>query len=209
MPKKEAPLHHLNDFLPPGTLENVLKYLTVYKIHLTITRERKTILGDYRHRTQNNNHRISINGNLNVYSFLITLVHEIAHLLTFEQYGNKVAAHGKEWKKIYALLLTRFLDNHTFPADIESTLKKAMENPAASSCAEDGLVRVLRLYDKNPNGYKLVEEIPVNGLFRLDDGRIFKRGEQLRKRIKCKETATGRDYLFSPVYEVEMLEGNK
>jgi hypothetical protein len=206
MPKKEAPLHQLQSFLPPGTLDAVLEYLKIYKIHLTITRHRKSILGDYRHRTHNKNHRISINGNLNVYSFLITLVHEIAHLLTFEKYGNKVQAHGMEWKKLYTFLLSRFMDNHTFPADIESALIKSMQNPAASSCAEDRLVRILRRYDVNTNGYKLVEEIPVSGLFRLEDGRVFKRGEQLRKRIKCEEKDTGRVYLFSPVYEVEMLD---
>ena len=83
MPKKEAPLTQLNSFLPPGTYEPVEEYLRHYKIHLTVTQHRKSILGDYRHRTDFKNHRISVNGSLNKYSFLITLLHEIAHLLTF------------------------------------------------------------------------------------------------------------------------------
>ena len=86
MPKKEAPLTHLNSFLPPGTYEPVEEYLRYYKIHLTVTQHRKSILGDYRHRTDFKNHRISVNGSLNRYSFLITLLHETAHLLTFEKY---------------------------------------------------------------------------------------------------------------------------
>src|SRR5687768_4601029 len=104
MSKVEAPLHQLQQFLPPNTLQPVLQYLHEYKIHLTVARERRSILGDYRHRANGQNHRISVNGNLNKYAFLITLIHEIAHLLAFERYGNRIAAHGVEWKRIYAML---------------------------------------------------------------------------------------------------------
>ena len=177
-----------------------------YKIHLTVTQHRKSILGDYRHRTHFKNHRISVNGSLNKYSFLVTLLHEIAHLLTFEKYGNKVLAHGAEWKNLYASLLKQFIDNKIFPADIENELLRSLKNPAASSCAEDDLIRVLRKYDTNRNGFKLVEEIPLNKLFKLDDGKIFKKGERQRKRFKCMEVKTGKIYLFSPVYEVELID---
>ena len=51
----------------------------------------------------------------------------------------------------------------------------------------------------------LVEEIPLNGLFKIDDGKIFKKGEKQRKRFKCEEIRTGKIYLFSPVYEVELV----
>ena len=205
MPKKEVPLDHLQNYLPPGTGDAVLQYLQEYKVHLTVTRERKSILGDYRHRTHSANHRISVNGNLNRYAFLITLLHELAHLLTFERFGNRVQAHGIEWKNLYGHLLNQFLEKHQLPADIESELRRTLRDPAASSCAEDGLIRVLRKYDPN-NGHKLVEELPIHSQFKTSDGRIFQRGIQLRKRYKCKEIRTGREYLFSPVYEVEMLD---
>ena len=208
MPKQEAPLTHLNSFLPPGTYHAVEEYLRFYKIHLTVTRHRKSILGDYRHRTHFSNHRISINGSLNKYSFLITLLHEIAHLLTFENHGNKVMAHGNEGKMIYASLLKQFIDNKIFPADIEKELLISLRNPAASSCAEDDLIRVLRKHDANNNGYKLVEELPPNSLFKLDDGKIFKKGEKQRKRFKCEEVKTGKVYLFSPVFEVEFIKAD-
>ena len=208
MPKQEAPLNHLDTFLPGGTYHAVAEYLRFYKIHLTITRPRKSILGDYRHRTHFSNHRISVNGSLNKYSFLITLLHEIAHLLTFEKHSNKVMAHGNEWKTIYASLLRQFVHNKIFPPDIEKELLTSLKNPAASSCAEDGLIRVLRKYDANTNAYKLVEEIPENSLFKLDDGKIFKKGEKQRKRFKCEEVRTGKVYLFSPVYEVEIINQN-
>jgi len=205
MPKKEAPIDQLQKFLPPGTYEAVLQYLQFYKVHLTVAAERKSILGDYRHRTHFSNHRISVNGNLNKFSFLITLLHELAHLLTFEEFGNKVLSHGREWKMIYGKLQEQFLQNKIFPIDIEKELLDSLKNPAATSCAEDGLIRVLRKYDDKRSHHRLVEEIPENGIFRCDNGRVFKRGEKMRKRFKCIEVNTGRVYLFSPVYEVEVV----
>jgi len=202
MAKKEAPLEALAQYLPDNTLSQVLLYLKQYRVHLTITRDRKSVLGDYRHRTFDANHRISVNGSLNRYAFLITLLHELAHLLTFEQHGNRVAAHGREWKNVYGQLLREFLLNEIFPTDIANALKQSLHNPAASSCAEDDLLRVLRNYDPPKRGLRLVEEIGEGKQFKTSDNRIFERGERLRKRYRCVEVATGRVYLFSPVYEV-------
>ncbi len=205
MSKTEHPLQALSDFLPPNTFEPVAFYLQKYKVHLTISRERASILGDYRNAHRQHNHRISVNGNLNSYSFLITLLHELAHLLTFDQFGNRVQSHGKEWKKIFGELLEQFVSNKVFPADIETELSRSLGNPAASSCAEDELMRVLRAYDPVKSGHKLIEEVPAHGLFRLKDGRVFKKGEKLRKRYRCEDVKTRKVYLFSPVFEVEVV----
>jgi hypothetical protein len=205
MAKKEAPLSRLQDFLPEKTYEPVLSYLQQYQVHLTVARERKSILGDYRHRTHGQNHRISVNGNLNKYAFLITLLHELAHLLTFEDYGNRVAAHGREWKKIFGRLLAQFIEHKVFPADINQALLHSLHDPAASSCSDEKLLRVLRNYDERPSHLVFVESIPPGALFRTYDGKIFQKGEKIRKRFRCEEVKTKRIYLFSPVYEAEMI----
>ncbi len=205
MAKIEHPLQALDKFLPPNTFLPIASFLQQYKVHLTITRSRKTVLGDYRNAHNNRNHRISVNGNLNQWSFIITLLHELAHLLTFEKYGNRVQAHGSEWKQQFRQLLATFLAKKIFPADIETELYASLENPAASSCAEDGLMRILRKYDPAKEGHQMIEEIAPNILFKLKDGKVFRKGERLRKRYKCEEIATGKWYLFSPVFEVEVL----
>lgn len=205
MPKKEAPLHALQQYIPKGSLPLVLQFLQDYKVHLTITRERKTVLGDYRHAWQDKNHRISVNGNLNQYAFLITLVHELAHLVTFMQYHNRVAAHGKEWKSLYKTLLVQFMKLPIFPEDIQQSLLKSLNDLPASSCADENLMRVLRRYDHKQEGMMMVEELTDGSLFAIENGTVFKKGKKLRKRFQCTEVDTGKLYLFSPVYEVRRV----
>jgi hypothetical protein len=118
MPKKESPLHQLAVYLPENTYEDVMEYLHLYKVHLTVTRARSSVLGDYRNKSFQKNHRISVNGNLNKYAFLITLLHELGHLLAFEKYGNRIPAHGAEWKREFGDILVVFLKKKIFPADI-------------------------------------------------------------------------------------------
>lgn len=205
MPKKEAPLHALQQYIPDGSLPLVLQFLQDYKVHLTITRERKTVLGDYRHAWQDKNHRISVNGNLNKYAFLITLIHELAHLVTFLQYHNRVAAHGKEWKSLYKMLLIQFMNQSIFPADIHQALQRSLNDLPASSCADENLMRVLWKYDAKEDGIMMVEELTDGSLFAIENGTVFKKGKKLRKRFQCTEVKTGKLYLFSPVYEVKKV----
>ncbi|MGZ3837530.1 MAG: SprT-like domain-containing protein [Flavisolibacter sp.] len=201
MSRKEAPISALEKYLPPGTLEPVMAYLQHFQVHLTVARERKTILGDYRHRTTAKNHRISVNGNLNPYSFLITLLHELAHLLTFEKFGNRVPAHGKEWKGVFGQLLAQFIEHGVFPTDIRTALLQSLHNPAASSCADEMLLRTLKKYDEKKDHLVFVEAVPHGASFKTHDGRVFRKGEKVRKRFRCEEIRTKRIYLFSPVYE--------
>jgi SprT protein len=205
MPKQEAPLLQLQSYLPNGSFDDVAYYLQHYKVHLTITRQRQSILGDYRHAHADKTHRISVNGNLNKYSFLITLLHELAHLFTYEQFGHRVMAHGKEWKNEFSKILAKFLLKKIFPADIEKALLQTLQNPAASSCGDEKLIRVLNNYDDKKAGIHLVESLPEGSHFKIKGERIFKKGEKIRKRYKCVEIKTGKLYLFSAVYEVELI----
>jgi SprT protein len=205
MPKKEAPLLQLQDYLPEGSFEDVLYYLQHYRVHLTVTRERSSVLGDYRHSYMGKNHRISVNGSLNKYAFLITLLHELAHLFTYERFGHRVQAHGTEWKNEFSKILAQFILKKVFPPDIEKTLMLTLQNPAASSCADEKLLRVLYRYDPQKDGILLIEQLAEGDLFVIKGGRIFRRGEKVRKRYKCTEVKTGKLYLFSPVYEVSVV----
>jgi SprT protein len=206
MLKKESPLHQLNPYLPEGSFDGVVAYIIEHKVHLTITRERQTILGNYRHRHLDKNHRITVNGNLNKYSFLITLLHELGHLLAYEKYGNKIPAHGAQWKNEYGKILAGFVSKKIFPEDIEAELLLTLKNPAASSCAEAPLLRILRKYDPHKPGVFLLEELPEKSFFKVKNGRIFSKGNRIRKRFLCQDMTTKKLFLFSPVAEVELVK---
>lgn len=206
MPVSEHPMQALAAFLPEGSFEKVVEYIHYYKVHLTISKQRKSVLGDYRHAGWGGNHRISINGNLNKYEFLLTLLHELAHLLTYEQYRNRVDPHGKEWKSRYSSLLVDFVNHHVFPSDVEHALQRSIMNPAATANGETELLLVLRKYDHNKReGFLPVAEVPEGAHFQMENGRIFKKGAKRRKRFECIEVKTGLHYTFSPLTEVRIV----
>lgn len=206
MPKKEVPLMQLAQYMPHNTYEPVAAYLQHYKVHLTIAKSRASVLGNYRHKADTKNHRISINGNLNKYAFLITLLHELAHLIAFEKYGRHIQPHGKEWKNVYSQVLAQFIEKKVFPEDIEHELYRTLHNPGASTCSEERLQRVLYRYDGQKGNFKLVEQLPEGTIFQIKGGRQFCKGAKRTKRYECLEIATGRKFLFSAIYEVKVIE---
>lgn len=196
----------LKEYLPDNSFDLVMPLILHHRVHLTVSRHRQTKLGDYRNAYGNKNHRISVNGNLNRFAFLITLLHELAHLLAYEQFGHRIQPHGREWKNIYGAILKDFLKQDIFPKDITAELQATLHNPAASNCAEDDLQRVLIKYDEKRPGIKPVEQIVAGGYFKIPGGRLFVRGELVRKRIKCFELPAMKPYLFSPLYEVMEIQ---
>lgn len=205
MPTTEHPMQALAAYLPGNTFEPVVQYVHHYKVHLTVTKKRKSVLGDYRHSgVPGTNHRISVNGNLNKYEFLITLLHELAHLLTYEQHKNKVEPHGLEWKNNYSCLLIDFVQRKVFPTDIEQALQKSILNPAATANGETELMLVLRSYNATQKlGFVSINDLPDEALFATEDGRVFKKIGKRTKRFQCLEINTGRHYIFSALSEVK------
>ncbi len=210
MKKQETSIHLLQRFLPGGTFDLVVPYFQSHTIHLTLTRERKTVLGDYRHPTRDfNYHRISINVNLNPYSFLITLLHEIAHLLVYIHFKNTVSPHGREWKTQFRHIMVPFLGKRLFPKNVEHALLTYLHNPSASTCTDIGLFKALYHYDEQKPGHKLIDDMEHGQWFAIEDGRVFEILEHNRTRTRCREITTGNIYLFSSITEVKHLRKDR
>ena len=193
----------LSKYIPEHAVPHIAEWIIVYDIKLKIKKERASKLGDYRAPVNGSNHIITINHNLNPYSFLITLVHEIAHLTTFNKHRDTVYPHGEEWKQEFRELMKNLMHTHIFPSDIIYVLARYMHNPAAASCSDHNLLRMLKKYDtEKSGGYVFLENIPFRGLFKYRDNRLFIKGEKIRTRFRCKEIATGHFYLFNPLTEV-------
>lgn len=195
----------LKKYIPEGAVETIARWIVDYDFKLKIKKERSTKLGDYSSPQNGMNHVITINHNLNKYSFLVTLVHEVAHLSTFNKFKNTVAPHGQEWKNEFKILMQPFLVTEIFPVDVLYAIRKYLQNPAASSCTDTNLLRTLKLYDENTQQIFL-EYLPYKSVFLYNGNKVFEKGERIRKRFRCIEIATGTVYLFNPLTEVELFE---
>ena len=210
MKKQEKSLTLLEQFLPPNTFDKVAPFFKEHTIHLTLTHERKSVLGDYRAPYRDiPYHRVSINATLNQYSFLITLLHELAHMLTYIHFKDKVQPHGREWKTQFRHILIPYLGKHIFPADVEKALISYLHNPAASTCTDPALFKALYQYDERKPGYKLVDDIEINKYFETDDGRRFQKLENLRPRSRCRDIGSGKVYFFQGIVEVKAVRAAK
>ncbi len=195
----------LEKYLPQAAVEPVFQLIRNHQVHLKIVNQRVTRHGDYR-KMPNGQHLITINGNLNIYKFLITLIHEIAHLEAFVSYGRMIKPHGLEWKHTFQQLMLPYLRPEVFPNQLLPLLALHFKNPKASSDTDAKLSLALKQYDA-PNDKNYIFEIPLGATFRLYNGKIFKRGNKRVKRYECIEIATGRTFLFNPNAEVELLQG--
>ncbi len=202
-----ASLHEtLAKYIPRESIDIVSEWILHHKIKVTITKTRTTKYADYRPPQNGIGHRITINHDLNRYAFLITFTHEMAHLKTWLIHKNLVNPHGEEWKREFKLLLHPLLHQSIFPADIIHALKNYLLDPAASSCTDLNLSRVLKNYDKDTDQTLHLEEIPFKSIFVLDNGKVFRKDELMRKRFKCTEIKTGKIYLVSPIAEVRVIK---
>jgi hypothetical protein len=192
-------------YLPPKAVPVINNWIDEYSIHLVISNRRSTKFGDYRPPQKNQNHKISINYNLNRYAFLITLVHEISHLQVWEEYRNRIKPHGIQWKTRFRELMQVFINERIFPDDISLPLQKYLLNPAATTTGNLELSRALRRYD-TPNEAVLLENLSENSMFMLDNGKVFRKGPKLRKRFRCESAETRKYYLVHPLAEVIPLK---
>lgn len=194
----------LTRYLPTAAVEPVFRFIESNEVHLKIVNERVTRHGDYR-KMPDGRQQITINGNLNPYRFLITLIHELAHLVAFSKYGRSIKPHGMEWKTTFQQMMLPYLRPEIFPPDLLPLLALHFKNPKASSDTDSKLSLALKQYDP-PTDKNYIFEIPFGGTFRLYNGKIFRRGNKRVKRYECLELATGRIYLFNPIAEVEYLK---
>ncbi|MEN9399199.1 MAG: hypothetical protein RL632_300 [Bacteroidota bacterium] len=191
----------LRKYLPEAFVAYVVTLFQASNVRFKIVPGRATKLGDFRAGMNGEKHIITVNGDLNPYSFLITTVHEFAHLHTFNTFGNRVSPHGNEWKSAYRQLLLPLIDSPELPEDIRKALMNSLVRTKASSCSDHGLSRVLLNYDKPKEGVIILEHLPKNSTFALN-GKHFVKGDLRRKRYICQEVKSKRSYLVNSLAQV-------
>ena len=196
----------LSKYLPVEAAPLVGKWIDFYQCDFKISKNRSTKLGDYRPPQRGEGHKISVNHNLNPYAFLVTTVHEFAHLVTWKELKHLAKPHGQEWKDNFKRMMNPFFDLVIFPMDLKKAIVAYLQNPAASSCSDLNLYKALSNYDQKDPSLITVEKIEAQEIFMMKNGREFKKMDKIRKRYRCVELKTGLIYLFSPIAEVRLLK---
>jgi SprT protein len=189
-------------FLPPASVKYCYELWLQYKFHFKITRPRQSKLGDYCYHSEKG-HTITVNGNLNTYAFLVTYIHEVAHLQVFTHYKRRKEPHGAEWKRFFKETFTPLLTEEVMPIAILKPLQDYLENPLASTQKYEPLNIALQAFDE-PSDLVMVSTLPEGAVFQLNS-KIFVKGELRRTRFLCKELKTGKQYLVPSVVMVKRI----
>ncbi len=197
----------LAKYIPEAAVDYCFDLIVHWRVHLQIVNDRKTKHGDYR-KEADGKHRITVNGGKNKYRFLMTLVHEIAHLTAFEKYGRRIKPHGLEWKHEFRTLMLPVLNTSVFPSDLLQLLARHLRNPSASDGTDVTLTIAFKQYDPQTE-YEYLFTLPYNSFFQTPDGRVFRKVGLIQKLIECTEVHTGRRFKFRPNAEVKQITHEK
>lgn len=201
--------------IPEEAVPNLLALVKGVDLKLKMTRHRTSKSGDFRPAHGERPACITINESLNLYAFLITLLHEMAHFKTWNEYQQnkkffsfrrhpRPQPHGTQWKKNFRLIMNPFLEPDIFPSEILGALSDYLLNPKASTVADHRLARCLQQYDPVSKLIRL-EDIPPEALFTLHGKNTFRKKEKIRTRYRCICMKTNRLYLVSGMAPVMPL----
>jgi hypothetical protein len=204
--EKNKKINSFFDHFPPKVAEYCFQLWHDYPFDFIVSKSRHSKLGDYRFCPQKG-HQITVNRNLNSYAFLVTYLHEVAHLLTYLTYKNKVFPHGEEWKNSFRTLFEPILEEDLLPIALIQVLKSYLVNPSATSTGHGPLVDVLKSYDELNSSITL-HALPENQIFLLKNLALIK-GKLRRTRYFCTEAKTGKLYLVAKNAQVTPLESNE
>lgn len=196
----------LSKYIPSAAAPLIASWIDFHRCDFKISKSRNSKFGDYRPPQRGHGHKISVNHNLNIYAFLVTTVHEFAHLVTWKEFKQNAKPHGTEWKLNFKKMMQPFFELDVFPKEVKKAIQNYLENPAASSCSDLNLFKTLRTFDEKPAGSFTVEQLQENQVFYLKNGRTFRKLNKIRKRHRCVEIKSGLIYLFSPIAEVFLTD---
>lgn len=192
------PIQSLEKYLPQNTLKYLKIWFSDYYIHIKVTRNRNSKLGDYR-KLPDNSHEITVNSTLTPQLFFFVLTHELAHLIAFEKYGRRISPHGNEWKETFRNMLLESLE--IYDEELKPIIIKFSKSPKANFMASPDLVRYFYT-EKQDDTLHFIEELKKGEFFIYRNEKYLLEG-LVKKNYLCKNLATGRKYSFKPLARVE------
>jgi len=150
-------------------------------------------------------HEVTVNANLNPAGFLITYLHEVAHVVTVREARRRPVPHGAAWKSNFRRLLLPVLTEAVFPLSVLEPLQVYAQNPAASTAGFQPLAQALQSLDTPLAETLTLHHLREGETFQFHH-RTFVRGPLRRTRVLCVEQATGRRYTVPAHASIERAE---
>ena len=197
-------LEYLSKYLGEPRSRYILDYLREQGCAFHLTKPRVSKRGDFR--IKGNSLSISVNRDPNPYRFIITLVHELAHLKTYKEYGNKVSPPGAEWKRNHSALfrVLKLEPIFTKDAELKWVFDRETRRPKACSGVDVKLERVLSKYDPHTKEVFLAD-LAVGTVFNFR-AQVYRKLETRRTRVLCLHLANGQKYTINKASKVEIVQ---
>lgn len=189
-------------YLPTNSINYCVNVSDRYDFELKVSFNRKSKFGHYKYSPTSKLHSISINKGLSKPLFLITFIHELAHLQVMIKYGRGEKPHGQKWKRAFTTLMLPLLNPAIFEDKLLSILANHLKNPKASLSADSSLWSIL-FPETSPNLLS-VEDIDIGNYFVFKD-RVFKKVKTRRTRALCYESKSGNNYLIPLLAKIEKV----
>ena len=183
--------------LPTKAIDEIAILLEKHPFVLKIKRSRKSKYGDFRVKYdefRTRSYEISVNEDLQPTHFLLTLIHEIAHLLTYKKFEKSVRPHGREWQQHFRYLMQPFLEIGIYDKKTREVLETYLLKPAKANEVEYDLIKMLEGVDTK--GLVKLETILNKDFFELE-GKQFQRLEKIRTRYICKNLGNNKLYYIA------------
>ena len=196
-------LTNLKSHLDPQLLPLIAQWLKPYTVRVVLTRVRLSKHGDFRPGRYGTPCVITLNENLKPFQFLLTLTHEIAHLMVWHQFGATVKPHGKAWRQCFGKLLQTLATEPCLPKCFRVAIDEHARRPSSSSARDLKLMRVIRTLENADIVW--LSDLDVGDRFQFR-GHPFVKLKDNRTRCKCRHLISNALYHVSKTAEVERLE---
>ncbi|MCW4451703.1 SprT-like domain-containing protein [Kaistella sp. BT6-1-3] len=191
---------NLEKYLPENTLPFLKTWFGEHYIHIKITKARNSKLGDYR-KMPDKSHQITINSTLQPQLFFFVLTHELAHLLAFENFGNRISPHGSEWKNTFRTMLLESIS--IYSEDLKPIILKFSKAPKANFMSSPDLVKYFHI-ENYEDETSYIEDLETEDRFIYRKQTYIIEGKR-KKNYICLNIDNGKRYIFKPLARVEKL----